>query len=259
MTVMQIHSQEWLGTFSSAGNGETDEELQMVIEKCQLYLKNHQLEKGTVRLDGKYGLVGKMNIVQKAGLDYFVRGRDYRLLYHPKTQEALKEGVQDRWTSPDSNVEREVFDVGFLEDWTDGDILLKAWVIVTRRPHERGKRVKVGKLIDGCIYELFLTSHPVEAFAACDVLSLYSGRGGFEKVLGDENVEQAPERWCSRCAEGQEFWQIINQWVWKSVGLEHTFATWTCEEASRDKKHFVGRSDRGSKRYREDRKFDDTH
>jgi hypothetical protein len=29
-----------------------------------------------------------------------------------------------------------------------------------------------------------------------------------------EDVEQDADRWCSRTACGQEFWQIMNQWLW---------------------------------------------
>ena len=47
-----------------------------------------------------------------------------------------------------------------------------------------------------------------------DVLDLYLHRGSFETVLADEDEEQAVDRWVSRTQWGQEFWQIINQWMW---------------------------------------------
>jgi hypothetical protein len=43
---------------------------------------------------------------------------------------------------------------------------------------------------------------------------LYHGRGAFEAVLADEDVEEDPDRWCSSSASGQELWQIACQWVW---------------------------------------------
>jgi len=64
------------------------------------------------------------------------------------------------------------------------------------------------------VYELFLTTAPLVAFTCADVLALYLHRGSFETVLSDEDVEQDPDRWCSRTACGQEFWQIMNQWLW---------------------------------------------
>ncbi|GCE18696.1 hypothetical protein KDK_24960 [Dictyobacter kobayashii] len=66
----------------------------------------------------------------------------------------------------------------------------------------------------GTVYELFLTTAPQAAFTCADVLDLYLHRGAFETVLSDEDLEQDSDRWCSRTACGQEFWQIVNQWLW---------------------------------------------
>ncbi len=38
--------------------------------------------------------------------------------------------------------------------------------------------------------------------------------GESEKLLGDEDIEQDCDRWCSWHPQGQEFWQILSQWVW---------------------------------------------
>ncbi len=46
------------------------------------------------------------------------------------------------------------------------------------------------------------------------MLDLYLHRGSFEIVLADEDAEQEPDRWCSHAACGQEFWQILSQWMW---------------------------------------------
>ena len=46
------------------------------------------------------------------------------------------------------------------------------------------------------------------------VLDLYHGRGAFEAVLADEDVETDPDCWCSYTACGQELWQITCQWIW---------------------------------------------
>ncbi|MDJ0597197.1 MAG: hypothetical protein QNJ72_45795 [Pleurocapsa sp. MO_226.B13] len=32
--------------------------------------------------------------------------------------------------------------------------------------------------------------------------------------MGDEDVEQDGDRWCSWHPQGQEFWQLLSQWVW---------------------------------------------
>lgn len=59
-----------------------------------------------------------------------------------------------------------------------------------------------------------MTTLPPDGFLATDVLDLYQGRGAFEGTLADEDQEGDPDRWCSFTAPGQEFWQIVWQWVW---------------------------------------------
>jgi hypothetical protein len=46
------------------------------------------------------------------------------------------------------------------------------------------------------------------------VLDLYLHRGSFETALADEDVEQDSDRWYSHTPCGQEFCQILAQWVW---------------------------------------------
>jgi hypothetical protein len=73
---------------------------------------------------------------------------------------------------------------------------------------------RVGTTRDGVVYELIWTVLPPSAFPPADVLDLYFHRGGFETVLSDEDKEQDADRWCSYTANGQEFWQILSQWMW---------------------------------------------
>jgi hypothetical protein len=74
--------------------------------------------------------------------------------------------------------------------------------------------LKVGVERDGLIYELFVSTLPSPAFVASDVLDLYLHRGSFETVLADEDVEQHADRWYSHTPCGQEFAQILAQWIW---------------------------------------------
>jgi hypothetical protein len=73
---------------------------------------------------------------------------------------------------------------------------------------------KIGVERDGTVYELFVSTLPSPAFASSDVLDLYLHRGSFETVLFDEDVEQDSDRWYSHASCGQEFCQILAQWVW---------------------------------------------
>jgi hypothetical protein len=82
-----------------------------------------------------------------------------------------------------------------------------------------GKKITVGKRVGEWVYELFITTLPVDGFLVEDALDLYHGRGAFEAVLSDEDVEEDPDRWCSYTECGQELWQIACQCVWN---LRHT-------------------------------------
>src|SRR5260370_29776458 len=107
----------------------------------------------------------------------------------------------------------ELFEGGWLEL---GEGLPHVRVIVARHPAPPpGKAVKVGKRVGEWVYELFMTTLDADGFLVEDVLDLYHGRGAFEAVLADEDVEEDPDRWCSSTECGQELGQIACQWVWK--------------------------------------------
>ena len=76
------------------------------------------------------------------------------------------------------------------------------------------QEIPVGKRVGEWVYELFITTLGADGFLVEDVLDLYHGRGAFEAVLADEDVEEDPDRWCSYTECGQELWQIACQWVW---------------------------------------------
>jgi hypothetical protein len=83
-----------------------------------------------------------------------------------------------------------------------------------RSPLKPDQKPRIGIRMGDYAYELVLTSIPVHALNAVDIVSLCLGRGGFEKSLGDEDVECDCDRWCSWHPLGQEFWQILAQRVW---------------------------------------------
>lgn len=72
----------------------------------------------------------------------------------------------------------------------------------------------VGVERDGTVYELFVSTLPASAFTASDVLDLSLHRGSFETSLADEDKEQDSDRWYSQTPCGQEFAQILAQWIW---------------------------------------------
>jgi hypothetical protein len=220
-TVLQAHTQEWLGTFAGAGNGDYAAELEAACRSSASYLRAKGLSPahGLLRLDGLYGTASTLARLHQHGLGFLVRGRDYHLLDHPLVQARLQHPCDQALRHPETQVQRELFEVGYIVDWlaplTGAAVTCR--VVVTRRPAPADpEEVAIGKLVGDHVYELFLTSHPAHRLPAADLLELYNGRGGFEQVLSDEDDEQAADRWCSHHPQGQEFWQILSQWVWNT-------------------------------------------
>ena len=218
-TVLQAHTQEWLGTFSNPGNGEYGCELEAACGAISAYLAARNLApaQALLRLDGLYGTIGLLARIQPFQLGFLTRGREYRLLDLAAVQARLTQPPDASVTHLESQVQRELFDVGFVADWLpeQPQIVVSYRVLVARRPPPADAgAISVGTLRDGFVYELFLTSQPASSLPAATVLELYQQRGSFEQVLSDEDGEQSPDRWCSRTPCGQELWQILNQWVW---------------------------------------------
>ena len=109
----------------------------------------------------------------------------------------------------------EIIDL-FDGDWLPlGEGLPRVRVIVARHlAPPAGKSVTVGKRLDEWVYELFLTDLDADGFLAEDILDLYHGRGAFEVILADEDLEEDPDRLCSYTECGQELWQVTCQWLW---------------------------------------------
>jgi hypothetical protein len=218
-TLLQAHTQEWLGTFSNPGNGEYAVELEAGCRVITAYLAARKVPSSDalLRLDGLYGTIALLARLQSFKLGFLCRGRDYQLLDHPTVQARLLQPCDLSVTHLESQVQRELFDAGFIADWLPErpEVVIYYRVIVARRTAPADPtQISVGKQRGEHVYELFLTSHSSSTLPAATVLELYGHRGSFEQVLSDEDCEQDPDRWCSRTACGQEFWQILNQWVW---------------------------------------------
>jgi hypothetical protein len=212
-TVLQMHTRQWLGSFGGRGNGDYRGELQAALTAVTTYLNAWELpvSRGIVRVDGQYGDSSVMADIVASGVHIVVRKRGYRWLNHPRIQAVLAQEPAATMTTRESQVTYEVFDLPqmLLEDGTTSVRLL-----LTRRAWKRGDPISVGKVVGDWVYEQFVTTLPLEGFLATDVLDLYQGRGAFEGTLADEDREGDPDRWCSLTPCGQEFWQLVWQWVW---------------------------------------------
>ena len=213
-TVLQMHTRQWIGTYSGQGNGDYRGELASALQAITTYLKQFAFssEMALARLDGQYGDAAVVAQIMLANIHVVTRGRGYQLLEHPQLRGVLAHPPTACVTRLNTGEVVELFDGGWLPL---GEGLPCIRVIVARHPAPpAGKSVTVGKRIDEWVYELFLTDLDADRFLAEDVLDLYHGRGAFEAVLSDEDVEEDPDRWCSYTPCGQELWQVACQWVW---------------------------------------------
>jgi hypothetical protein len=209
-----------LATFSARGNGDYRGELLRAIQAISAYVKAHSvaLSQAIVRLDGQYG--NGAIVADLGGLAYVMRGKDSHLLDLPQVQARLQAPPDAQTTHPETGSLRALFDVPDLVVTATGE---RSRVIVATHT-ARSTSTSVGVVREGVVYELFFTALPPVAFTAADVVDLYLGRGAFETVLADEDQEQDPDRWCSHNPCGQEFWQILSQWVWNlRLELGHRF------------------------------------
>jgi hypothetical protein len=209
-TILQAHTQQWLGSFSGAGNGKSREELRRAVTQIQEYLTVHQIraERVLLRLDGQYGTGATFSDL--AGLPFVMRGKDYQVLLRAEIQFRLSLPPDQQFSRPESAFERSLYDCPEVAVGPGGQCCR---VVVATHP-AGPKKPRVGVERDGIVYELFLALLPQGAFTAADVVALYLHRGGFENALSDEDTEQETDRWCSHAAWGQECWQIICQWIW---------------------------------------------
>lgn len=216
-TILQAHTHQWLGTFSGAGNGEYRGELVRTTGVIAQYQASQHLplDHAIVRLDGHYGNGAPIADIASSGLAWVVRGKDYDLLDQPQVQARLTQPPDQQTTHPETGTSRALFDCPHIPLTATGP---GARVIVATHP-ATATAARIGVTREGVVYELFFTALPQAAFTPADVVDLYLHRGAFETVLADEDKEQDPDRWCSRTAFGQEFWQIISQWMW-NVRLE---------------------------------------
>jgi hypothetical protein len=150
--------------------------------------------------------------LMKAGVYFVTRARGYQILEHPQIQGVLAHPPTACVTRASSDEVVEVFDGGWVQ--LDEGLLQTRVVVARYHAPEPGKTIAVGKCVGEWVYELFITTLDADGFLVEDVLDLYHGRGAFEAVLADEDLEEDPDRWCSYTECGQELWQIACQWVW---------------------------------------------
>ena len=212
-TILQAHTHQWVGTYGGPGNGDYRGELLQAVKAITTYATalSIPLAQVLVRVDGLYGNAAPLVDLLTSGLGVIVRGKgDYALLDLPLVKARLA-GLPDQiCTHPESGTSRALFDCLQVPLTPSGPGVR---MVVATHPAS-SVAPPIGVECDGAVYEIFFTTMPPQAFTPKDVLDLYLHRGSFETVLSDEDQEQDPDRWCSHTPSGQEWWQIVSQWVW---------------------------------------------
>jgi hypothetical protein len=210
--ILQAHTHQFLGTFGGPGNGDYRGELRRATQVTTSYATKLGLPTASVllRLDGLYGDAAPLIDVLTAGLGVLARSRAYHLLDLEVVQQVLARAPDQVSTHPESGMTRALYDCSAVPLTPAGPEvrLVVATHAVTSSPPT------IGVERNGTVYELFISTLPRLSFTASDVLDLYLHRGSFETVLADEDDEQGSDRWYSHTPCGQEFGQILAQWVW---------------------------------------------
>ena len=210
--VVQAHTHQFLATFGGPGNGDYRGELLRAIQAITSYASTlaFPLPRVLLRLDGLYGDGTVLLDVVRADLAVVARSRDYGLLGLEEVKQVLARPPAQVRTHPESGMTRSLYDCPVVPLTPSGPSV--RLVIATHSAPSSPAPIGVER--DGMIYELFVSTLPSSAFLPADVLDLYLHRGSFETVLADEDSEQDSDRWYSHTAWGQEFGQILAQWVW---------------------------------------------
>jgi hypothetical protein len=210
--ILQAHTHQFLGTFGASGNGDYRGDLQRAVGVIRSYATQHGLASTSilVRLDGLYGDAAPLLDVLSAPLSVVARSRAYHLLDLEVVQQRLAHAPDQVSMHAESGMTRALYDCISVPLTPTGP---KVRLVVAAHPAADAAPA-VGVERGGTVYELFVSTLPAPAFTASDVLDLYLHRGSFETVLADEDKEQEMDRWYSHTPCGQEFAQIVAQWVW---------------------------------------------
>src|SRR6266498_3135669 len=212
-TVLQAHTHQWLASFGNAGNGDYRGELLRARAVISTYAARLALPLShvLVRLDGLYGNAAPLaDLLAPGGPGAVVRGKDYHLLDLPAVSARLQLPPDQQTRHPESKTSRALYDCPNIALTPTGPVV--RMLLAARQV--AGSSPSIGTLRNGTVYEQFFTTVSPNAFTPADVLDLYLHRGSFETVLADEDQEQDPDRWVSHTPYGQEFWQILSQWIW---------------------------------------------
>jgi hypothetical protein len=116
--------------------------------------------------------------LDRSGLAYVMRGKDYDLLDRPEIKARLNLPPDQVVTHPETGTCRSLFDCLDVPITPMGPFIR----VIVATHKALATPARIGTTRDGVVYELFFTCLPPTAFLPADVVDLYFHRGGSETV-----------------------------------------------------------------------------
>ncbi|MBA2321083.1 MAG: hypothetical protein H0V89_08005 [Deltaproteobacteria bacterium] len=216
----------WLDMCVEAGHGEQRQQLRSAIGAVVHVCKGigHPSDMAVICADGQWGGVPSLASFREANTRFVTRLSRYQLLERPEILRALRAATWVLVPDSGSGPQRSATDVGWVHLEASERTLRedgsrfgaeRVRLVMTRYPkHERSKKGARGELIDGTVYEMFVTDLDEEGWPAEMVCATYFGRCGQENRFAQENREIQLDRIYAYDPAGQELASVVGAFVW---------------------------------------------
>jgi|GEM_PF-1590195 len=216
----------WLHMEVEAGQGNTRDQLRSAIDTvvhlCTLL--EHSPEDAVTCLDGQWGGIPSITTFFERNTRFITRCSRYHLLQEEAICLALNQASW--WNIPDSagGPLRSCADAGWV--WLepspdtrqeDGSAYAprRVRLVVSRYPLGEGQETsRRGHIIDGAVYELFMTNLDEEGWPPSSICATYFGRCGQENQFACEARELHLDRIFAYHPDGQELAAVVGAFVW---------------------------------------------
>jgi hypothetical protein len=188
------------------GNGELHELIAHAVDTVRKATLRADLppRRSVVRADGVGGCVAFITECRQKGLRHLARLSRYHWLKSAKVSKHLDQAEWEIVEDSGSGPRREATDLGWVKIHPgqksrrgDGTRFepVRARVVVSRfKPTEQSRSTGTGRLIDGWVYEMYVTDLEAASWSKADVVRLYYARSGCENHYAQMIREQKINR-----------------------------------------------------------------
>jgi hypothetical protein len=209
-------SATWVNLDIEPGNGRLSNLLSRTADATVKFLggpESEKLKRAVVICDGVGGGTTQARELYERGLHFLTRTANYDILETKRVAAKLEHGLWQTVEDSRSGPKREAIEVGTRTMFGG----CKVRVIATRFPAKttgRKKQRGAGRTIGEWQYELFITTLPIECWAAADTVTLYYGRTAIENRFAAENREFGLDRVFSFSVPGQTVACAVAMAIW---------------------------------------------